>query len=212
MVDRLFRVSHIFINPLPPQVTQSILHRLSLGFLPLLLLPLCTLLRCLVLIPPVSKHTRSKCHSNIGTEKYQAREPFRKRVEYVKCSLGSRTIKCIRASRENRIPGRPMVHDRKPVYRNGGLERWLNGKYQNVAQRSMLTMSVHTVNSISTAFVLTRRNFAYAKIVEEIIIKIRNSATALLAYLSRFISLVPKTNTVCRATVACRCCLLGSYS
>jgi hypothetical protein len=105
------------------QVTQSILHGLSLGFLPLLFLSLCTLFRCLVLTPPVSKHTRSKYHSNIGTEKYQACEPFRKRVEYVKCCLGSWTIKCIRASRENRVPSRPMVHDRKSVYRNGGLER-----------------------------------------------------------------------------------------
>ena len=64
----------------------------------------------------------------------------------------------------------------------------------------MLTVSVHTVNSINAAFALTRGNFAYAQIVEEIIIKINNSVVAVLAYLSRFISLALE-KTSCRPTV-----------
>ena len=67
-------------------------------------------------------------------------------------------------------------------------------EYQ-VTKLPILTVSVHTVNSINTPFALTRGNFAYAQIVEEIIIKIKNSATALLAYLSRFISLALEKKT-----------------
>lgn len=50
---------------------------------------------------------------------------------------------------------------------------------------TVLTMSVHTANSIDTALGLTRGNFTYAQTVAAAVSKINNSATALLAYLWR---------------------------